>query len=132
MKTKILMSSSSIIMLGLGITLSFIPAEIIAFFEFRKTVELEFIFQLLGAILFGFGLMNWMARRTLIGGIYNKPLAIGNFAHFLVGGLGLAKAVIANPEVHYIFWVLAAVYVLFAIWFGLVMVKHPLVKTEKS
>ena len=43
--------------------------------------------------MLGFGMMNWMARDALFGGIYNKPMTIGNFMHFGIGALGLVKAV---------------------------------------
>ena len=38
-------------------------------------------------------MLNWMAKGTLIGGIYNKPIAIGNFTHFTIGGLALIKII---------------------------------------
>jgi len=32
----------------------------------------------------GFSILNWMSKASLIGGIYNKPLLIGNLLHFLL------------------------------------------------
>jgi len=45
--------------------------------------------QLLGAIYFGFGIMNWMTRGQILGGIYGRPVCFGNLLHFAVGTLFL-------------------------------------------
>ena len=55
--------------------------------------------------------MNWMAKTVLIGGIYARPLAIGNFTHFLVGALALLKYAFSAPHI-WIVWVAAIIYAL--------------------
>jgi hypothetical protein len=34
-------------------------------------------------------MLNWMARANRIGGIYSRPVAMGNFLHFTMGALVL-------------------------------------------
>jgi len=51
---------------------------------------------LLGALYVDFAMLNWMVKGSLIGNIYNRPVAVANFTHFLVGGLALAKGVMGS------------------------------------
>ena len=78
----------------------------------------------------GFGILNWMAKGTLIGGIYNRPIAIGNLMHFGVGAIALVK-VVSNIQIHSVIIIsLTIVYVIFAILFAYVFRTNP-TKTEK-
>jgi hypothetical protein len=52
--------------------------------------------QLLGAALLGFAVMNWMAKGSMIGGIYARPLAAGDFIYFAVATLSLIKPLIGG------------------------------------
>ena len=71
-----------------------------------------------------------MAKGTLIGGIYNKPIAIGNLMHYGVGTIALVK-IISNIQTHSeIIISLTAVYAIFAILFAYVFRTNP-IKTEK-
>jgi hypothetical protein len=45
----------------------------------------------MSALYFALSLMNWLARSNAIGGIYSRPVSIGNFVHFFVGTITLAK-----------------------------------------
>lgn len=75
------------------------------------------------ALYLGFGLMNWMARGVLLGGIYSRPLAFGNFFHFVVVAVALLKAAAANGSPALI--AATVVYVIFAVWFGKVLFSSP-------
>ena len=41
--------------------------------------------QLAGGALFGFAMLNWMARGTRVGGIYGRPLAMANLIQWGAG-----------------------------------------------
>lgn len=72
--------------------------------------------QLLGAALLGFGAMNWIARGSVLGGIYGKSVVAGNQTHLTVGALLLLKHGLGaggSPA----FWILTGVYVLGAALF---------------
>ena len=125
MKTKFLMISSSIFLGILGITLSFIPDEIISGLSEVPNPISILLLQLLGAIYLGFAMLNWMAKGTLIGGVYNKPIAIGNFMHFTIGGLALIK-IITKIDTHLeIIIFLTVFYVIFALLFAYVFKTNP-------
>ena len=67
--------------------------------------------QLLGAALIGYGAMNWIARGSLLGGIYGRAVVAGNQTHLTVGALLLVKhGLIAGGSPAY--WILTGVYVL--------------------
>ena len=81
--------------------------------------------QLLGALYLGFAMLNWMTKASLIGGIYNRPLAIGNFMHFAAGALALVK-IINKIDAHSgIIISFTVVYSVYAILFGYVLITHP-------
>ncbi len=81
------------------------------------------LLQMAGAVYLGFAMLNWMARGILIGGIYARPVALGNFLHFVMVAITLIKAAIAFAVVPLA--ISAAVFSVFAIWFGLVLFKPP-------
>jgi hypothetical protein len=70
-------------------------------------------------------MLNWMAKGSLIGGIYNRPIAIANLTHFFIGAAALIKAVLGNPGMHYTVWILAGIYLVFTILFGIIFSRHP-------
>jgi hypothetical protein len=125
MNTKILMISNCIFLGALGVILTFMPDEIISGFSITPDSISILLLQLLGALYLGFAMLNWMAKGSLIGGIYNRPIAIGNFMHFAVGALALIK-IITKIHIHSeIVISLTIVYSIFAILFGYVFRTNP-------
>jgi hypothetical protein len=124
MHTKLLMSLSALFMAGLGVTASFLPQEIASHAGVRPDAYVVLLVQIAGALYLGFAILNWMAKAVLIGGIYSRPVALGNFLHFAVVAIILLKALAAGLRANEI-TAGAAVYSLFAAWFGLVLFRHP-------
>lgn len=125
MNTKLLMTSSALFLAVMGLILSFLPNEVAEYLQVEQNLISILFLKTLSALYLGFGILNWMARGTLIGGIYNRPIAIGNFMHFLVGAISLVK-VIGDIEMHRgVFISLSAVYVIFAILFAYVFRTNP-------
>ena len=118
------MISASIVLGAIGIVLSFLPGEIIRLLTSNPDRFILLVLQLTGALYIGFALMNWMARGNIIGGIYSRPLVVGNFAHFFVGGMALIKFVLTGQALA-ILWGLAGIYIIFAICFGFLLFRHP-------
>lgn len=125
MNTKILMTLSAIVLGILGALLTFLPMEILDFLHLTRTRPFSLLLQILGALYFAFGMLNWMAKSSLIGGIYNRPIAMANFSHFLIGSLALIKAIISTPNLSLIFLILAILYSLFGLIFGILLFRHP-------
>jgi hypothetical protein len=100
---------SAICMAAIGGLLLFAPAEMTAMLLVRT--DNTPLVQLLGAALLGFAAMKWIARSSLLGGIYGKSVLAGNQTHFTVGALLLLKhGLVAGGSAAY--WALTGVYVL--------------------
>ena len=130
MNTKILLTSSAIFLAIIGILLSFLPHEIVDYLNIESNSITILFLKILSALYLGFGILNWMAKGTLIGGIYNKPIAIGNLMHFGVGAIALVKVVSTIRTHSEIIISLTIVYVIFAMLFAYVFRTNP-VKTGK-
>ena len=123
MKTKILMMLSATFLALLGLLTSYFPDKVL---ETHGTVPDNatlLLIQMMGALYLGFAILNWTARGVLMGGIYARPLALGNFLHFAMVGVMLAKAAYTHGVVQLA--TSAAVFSAFAIWFGIVLFTSP-------
>ena len=109
----------------IGISASFIPHEILTFIGLPTNQPLPLLIQVIGAMYFAFAMLNWMSKGSIIGGIYNRPIAIANLTHFVIAGLALIKGILSNPSLSYIIWSIAIIYSIFAILFGIVAFNHP-------
>jgi len=65
-----------------------------------------------------------MARGSMIGGIYSRPLSVANYMHFLVGSIILILGLRTNPSGWPYFLVLVP-YCLFGILFSVLMFGRP-------
>ena len=125
MKTKILMTSSALFCGIIGTLLLFLPIEIAEYLGVEPTIITILFLKILSAIYLGFAILNWTAKGTLIGGIYNKPIVLGNLLHFAVGAIELIK-VISNIQIHReIIIFLTVFYVIFALLFVYVIKTNP-------
>lgn len=124
MNTKYLMIASAVVTGLSGLTASFLPEEILKTTGVAANELAALFIQVTGALYLGFAIMNWMARNVLIGGIYAKPLGMGNFLHFTAAALALFKFAINSQHSIYI-WIATIVYSIFAILFGLVVFTNP-------
>jgi hypothetical protein len=120
--TKLLMSIAAFLLGAVGLTLSFLPDDIAAYFAFPGTITI--LLQLMGALYLGFAFLNWMTRQNVMGGIYQKPVVLANFTHFTVAGLALAKYLSNHRELNYI-WLIMAGYFVFALFFGYLFFNNP-------
>ena len=125
MNTRLLMTASALWLGILGLLFTFLPAEVLAYTGSGPVVSLTILLQMLGAVYLGFAMLNWMARGNLLGGVYSRPVAIGNLAHFLICGLALLKAGFATPEAP-VFWIAGGIFAVFAALFGTIAFTHPL------
>lgn len=113
------MSAGFMGLLGLGTSL--FPRAILAEVSSQPSSFSVLLASVMGALYLGFALLNWMARTNLIGGIYSRPVAIGNFAHFFAATIVLTKRLITAPTGGVLIVVTVA-YGLFAAGFGYVAV----------
>ncbi|MCB0833201.1 MAG: hypothetical protein KDC45_07040 [Bacteroidetes bacterium] len=123
MFTKILMTGSAVFLIGTGLAFSFLPREIQSLLQEGTQGEIAWLLQILGALLLGFGMLNWMARGNLMGGIYSRPVAMGNFLHFSIGAVTLLKK---SGSTDGFLIAITLVYSLLAFSFGMVLFGNPL------
>jgi len=125
MNTKILMTASALFLGIIGIGLTFLPEEIAEYLRFDGNQIAILILQILGALYLGFALLNWMTKHNLIGGIYSRPLIIGNLLHFLVSSFALIKIAL-NPENYFeVIITLTLIYSIFTLCFAYVFITNP-------
>lgn len=120
----LLMSASAALTTVPGLAMSFAPQELAAASGHAHDALLALVLQVLGALYLGAALTNWMARKSLIGGIFGRPLALGNLAHFAIGALALAKAAPAQAWPAPV-WLATAIYGVLALAFGALVFRHP-------
>ena len=125
MNTKSLMTLSAMILALIGISLIFLPNEILDYLQLSVSETLQLLMQIIGSLYFALAILNWMSKGSFIGGIYNRPIAMANLTHFVIAGLALIKGILANPSLSYVIWSIAIIYSIFAIFFGIVAFKHP-------
>lgn len=119
--TRLLMSASAVVLGLLGLAGTFLPDEVLGRLGAPGSPPLLLLVQVLGALYLGFAALDWMARGNLIGGIYSRPLAIGNLLHFLTAGIAMLRRLTELPAL----WPLALAYALFAACFAVVLFRHP-------
>ena len=126
-QTKYLMSFSAVVMFALGVALTFGPSEVIHSAGGSQAPLLTLIARACGALYLGFAILNWMAKDNLIGGIYSRPVAMGNFLHFFAIAMAIVKSFSVLPHSAGIV-TLAAIFCVLAAGFANVLFQHPTAK----
>jgi len=110
--SKTILISSALLNGILGILITFLPQET---GQFIGTTEMNSadlaLMQVLGSALIGIAIINFMSRGLTVGGIYGKPIQLGNLVFHLATGLGLLKFVFTS-ESWIIFGIPALLYLL--------------------
>lgn len=122
MNTRLLMITSAFIMGIVGILLSFIPQETATFLGWPPGTSLSL--QIIGALYFGFAMVNWIAKSQPIGGIYGRPISIGNFTHYFIAAIALIKLNIKGGSGTTMI-IVTIVYSVFTLLFAFVAFTHP-------
>lgn len=122
--TRLFMIASALVLALLALIGTFAPDVVLTRLNAPLTTPLLLVVQVVGALYAGFAALNWMSRDCWIGGIYSRPLVIANLLHFLVAGLAMIRALVDAPSLVAL-WVFAAIYAMFAVGFGVVMMRHP-------
>ena len=127
MNTKLVMGASALFLGTIGLVCTFLPQEILSASGIVSIGIAPLFLQILGALYVSYAMLNWMSKENSIGGIYNRPIAMGNVIHFTMAALALIKGFRA---VQFSGWytALTALYIAFAVLFGLILFTHPLKK----
>lgn len=117
----------SVVTLGVGgIILTFMPDLILELLNIAISDASIIFMQIIGALYFAFGMLNWMSKNSVIGAIYNRPIAVANFTHFMIAGIALIKALISNPGLPTLIWIIGILYTGFGLFFGILLFRHPI------
>ena len=121
---RLLMALSAVTLGLMGLGLTFAPGELLASMGGPSEPVVVLALQVTGALYVGFAMLNWMAKGTILGGIYGRPIVVANLAQWAIGALALLKALAAG-QLAAGGVVLAFVYTLFAIGFAVLFMRHP-------
>ena len=126
-----ILTLSALVLAVLGLTTLFAPDELVRSLQPEASPTIAAALQVAGSGLLGFAILDWMSRGTRIGGIYARPLAIGNLVLFTVGTLSIIKAALAErlPAAGLI---LGAVFLALATAFAWLAFSHDPLKTSGS
>ena len=125
MNTKTLMIISAIFLAVNGFGFTFFPNEIAGLLINDDNYIFILILQMLGALYLGFSILNWMSKASLIGGIYNKPILIGNLLHFFTASMALIKLAFKVETNLQLIFSYTIIYSLFTLSFGYVFFTNP-------
>ena len=128
MNTKTLMIISAIFLAVNGFGFTFFPNEIAGLLINDDNYIFILILQMLGALYLGFSILNWMSKASLIGGIYNKPILIGNLLHFFTASMALIKLAFKVETNLQLIFSYTIIYSLFTLFFGYVFFTNPSLK----
>ena len=117
---RLLLIASSGALALVGAAATFAPVELLRALGTLPAGPMPIVVQLLGALYLSFAITNWTAKGSPIGGIYSRPISMGNLLHFSMGAIALAKYAAAHGGSP-VLLVLLAVYVFFAAGFGLLV-----------
>ena len=109
------MIASSLVLALAGAVCLFAPVELLRSLGAPDSATVAQFAQLTGALYVAFAMTNWAAKGSMIGGIYSRPLSVGNLLHFTVGALVLLKHALA----HGIHWPTSLVLVTYAVFAAL-------------
>lgn len=124
------MALSAIFLAIAGLITSYFPENVLETHGVVPNNTMLLLIQMMGALYLGFAVLNWTARGVLIGGIYARPIALGNLLHFAMVGVMLAKAAITHEVTQLA--TSAVVFSAFAIWFGVVLFRPPVPRRPEN
>ncbi|HSM12680.1 MAG TPA: hypothetical protein VLA66_01305 [Thermoanaerobaculia bacterium] len=104
-----LLTTSAIVYAAGALPLLFAPAEILVALGGERSALAETLLQLVAGLLFGFAMLNWMSRNGRVGGIYNRPLVVANFAQAAIVTATLAR-VLPGSGAPWIAWAALAIW----------------------
>ena len=119
------MTICSLMLGATGIVLTFAPDVVLQGLRVEGNRASLLLVQIIGGLYFAFAMLNRMTKESLIGGIYNRPVAVANVTHFLIAGLAVIKARMSDPGLSPIVWFAGIAYAVLGILFAVILFRHP-------
>jgi hypothetical protein len=114
-----------------GIVLLFSPDLLFRLAHIGIRMGESVLAQLFGAALLSIGLMNWIGRGMMLGGVYGRVLVYGNFAFWLMTFLVSLRGRLSGFS-NAFFWIEIAASLGFAVAFGVMLFRGPLEHETRS
>ncbi len=92
----VIMTLAALFLIALGAVLNFAPTEIAGMLGFTGMPVAGVALQVLAGALLALGVIHWMARGA-VGGVFGRPIGMGNMLFYGVSAFGLLRA--ANASV---------------------------------
>ncbi len=125
MTPRLLMSLSAALLGAAGTALLFAPAEVQRLAGGSSAEALPpVVLQLWSAALLALAMTNWTGRGMTLGGIYGRPLVLGNAMHWTVGSLVALRGALDRPASTGL-WMAAVLYGVLAVAFTRLLKRHP-------
>ena len=124
MPPRLVMSATAALLGLAGLTLLFAPAWILSLYGVVLPPPELVLAQLLGAALLGNAIINWLGRQAVLGGIYGRPLMVGNLGHCLIAALVLLRAAMGGADRPAV-WVTLGLYAVCAAGFATLLFRRP-------
>jgi len=121
MHTRVLMILSATFLALAGVATAFFPDRVLGMHDTVPDNATLLLIEMMGALYLGFAILNWTARGVIIGGIYARPLAMGNFLHFAMVTVMLAREAIDHMALPLA--ISSLVFGVFAVGFGVVLFR---------
>lgn len=116
-----------------GTVLTFIPEELLLRTDGKAGEAAILLVSVTGAAMLGFGMMNYMGRNAIYGGIYGKPIILGNLLFHTVAAVHLIKFSMDTNDTLMIYTAVAgALYFIFATGFIRLNFFPPDLKSSKG
>ncbi|MFC2085549.1 hypothetical protein ACFLS9_10855 [Bacteroidota bacterium] len=116
MKIKTLFVINSVITIVFGVVFVIIPTQVHSLYGTESNLQINFMSQLFGVALIGFGLLTWNARNAADSDSRRAII----FALFISDVIGFVVALIGqlNNVVNELGWSTVAIYLILALGFG--------------
>ncbi len=117
MKLKILFIINAIVAIVFGVAFVLIPAKVYSMYAIESGAGLDYMGQLFGAALIGYGLIAWLARKAADSDSRRAII----LAFFISNGVGFVIALIGqlNEILGSLGWLTVAIYLLLTIGFAI-------------
>jgi hypothetical protein len=110
-QSKYILTTSAVIYLLFGLGISFLPEETGRIFGTASQYGVDLLLmKVIGALFFGIGVINFMSRKTIVGGIYGRPTTLGNAMVSMIIASQFLKFNYYQDGVGAHFWLVAVIF----------------------
>jgi hypothetical protein len=116
-------SSATLLLLG-GLAFLFLPDAVLMTLVPGYPPAGAVVGQLVGAAWLGLGVLNWVQRAAILGGIYGRPVVLANFVAHAVGALSVARAIFGTGASSAL-WIVFVPIALLAVVYAALLLRGP-------